>query len=233
MILTLTTTNLIQMIQNQFNTRMKEILTIAIMLTSLLGVSQTKDPKATALLDEVSAKTKSYKSIKADFSYTMENKQAKINEEKTGFLMLSGDKYRLTVAGQIVICDGKTIWTYIEESNEVQINNLDNKDDALTPSKLLTSYNANYKSKIIKDNNQTDPNIETLELIPNVSKSFTKAIVTIDKVKKQVKSFSLYDKNGNIFTYRISKFQTDLPTTPSDYSFDKSKFPGVEVIDMR
>jgi outer membrane lipoprotein carrier protein len=213
--------------------KMKGILTIALILISFNSFSQTKDAKATALLDEVSTKTKSYKSIKADFSYKMENKQAKINEEKTGSLILSDDKYRLTIAGQAVICDGKTIWTYIEESNEVQINNLDNKDDALTPSKLLTSYNANYKSKIIKDNNQTDPNIETLELIPNVTKNFTKAIVAIDKTKKQIKIFSLYDKNGNIFTYKISKFQTDIPITAADFSFDKSKFPGVEVIDMR
>jgi len=221
------------MTQNQFKTNMKKIQLIVLILLSFSCFSQTKDPKATALLDEVSTKTKSFKSIKADFSYTMENKQAKINEEKKGYLLLSGDKYRLTVAGQVVICDGKTIWTYIEESNEVQINNLDNKDEALTPSKLLTSYNANYKSKIIKDNNQTDPNVETLELIPNIPKNFTKAIVAIDKTKKQVKTFSLYDKNGNTFTYRISKFQTDLPINPADYSFDKSKFPGVEVIDMR
>jgi outer membrane lipoprotein carrier protein len=69
--------------------------------------------------------------------------------------------------------------------------------------------------------------------IPNVTKNFTKAIVAIDKTKKQVKTFSLYDKNGNVFTYRISRFQTDLPINPADYSFDKSKFPGVEIIDMR
>ena len=118
--------------------------------------SQTKDTKAIALLDEVSAKTKSYKSIRADFSYTMENKQAKINEEKTGTLTLSGDKYSLKTAGQEVICDGKLIWTYMKESNEVQINDLDTKDDALTPSKLLSSYNANYKSKILKDRPSKD-----------------------------------------------------------------------------
>lgn len=221
------------MILNQSEIKLKEILSIVNILLTFSCFSQTKDPKATALLDEVSTKTKSYKSIKADFSYTMENKQAKINEEKKGSLLLSGDKYRLTVAGQVVICDGKTIWTYLEESNEVQVNNLDNKDDALTPSKLLTSLNSNYKSKIIKDNNQTDPNVETLELIPNISKNYIKAIVAIDKTKKQVKTFSLYDKNGNVFTYKISKYQTDLPVNPSDFSFDKSKFPGVEVIDMR
>jgi outer membrane lipoprotein carrier protein len=212
---------------------MRETLSVIFFLLVLSGMAQTKDQKAAALLDEVSAKTKSYKSIKADFTYTMENKQAKINEEKKGTLLLAGDKYRLNVSGQAVICDGKTIWTFIEESNEVQINTLDNKDDALTPSKLLTSYNANYKSKIITDKAQTDQNLETIELIPNTTKSIIKAIVTIDKTKKQVSVFSMYDKNGNIFTYKILKFQTDLPINPNDYSFDKSKFPGVEVIDMR
>ncbi|MCX6243264.1 MAG: outer membrane lipoprotein carrier protein LolA [Bacteroidetes bacterium] len=212
---------------------MKYLMSFLLALIVVSGFSQSKDAKAVALLDEVSVKTKSYKSIRADFSYTMENKQAKINEEKTGTLMLSGDKYKLKTAGQEVICDGKTIWTYIKESNEVQVNELDNKDESLTPSKLLSSYNANYKSKILKDKSPADPNETTIELIPNVIKNFNKAVLVVDKVKKQVKSFSLYDKNGNIFTYKITKYQTDLPVTASDFTFDKTKFPGVEVIDMR
>jgi outer membrane lipoprotein-sorting protein len=212
---------------------MKSLFFAMMMLMVLPAFSQTKDAKAIALLDEVSAKTKSYKSIRADFSYTMENKQAKINEVKTGTLTLSGDKYRLKAAGQEVFCDGKMIWTYLKESNEVQINDLDNKDEALTPSKLLSSYNASYKSRILKDRSATDPNETTIELIPNIIKNFTKAILVVDQVKKQVKSFMLYDKNGNIFTYRITKYQTDLPVTAADFTFDKSKFPGVEIIDMR
>jgi outer membrane lipoprotein carrier protein len=214
-------------------TKMKNTLFFLLLFITISGTSQTKDQKASALLDEVSAKTKSYKSIKVEFSYTMENKQAKINEEKKGTLLLSGDKYRLTAASQVVICDGKTIWTFLEESNEVQVNSLDNKDDALTPSKLLTSYNTNFKSKIIKDKNQTDPNIETIELLPNVVKSFNKAVIAVDKTKKQIRSFSLFDKNGNTFTYKISRFVTDTPVSPADFTFDKTKFPGVEVIDMR
>jgi outer membrane lipoprotein carrier protein len=209
-------------------------LFIAIMIIVSVPVfSQTKDPKAIQLLDEVSAKTKSYKSIRAEFSYTMENKQAKINEVKTGTLTLSGDKYSLKAAGQEVICDGKTIWTYLKESNEVQINDLDNKDESLTPSKLLSSYNASYKSKMLKDHSATDPNEATIELIPNVIKNFTKAVLVVDKVKKQVKNFILFDKNGNVFTYKITKYQTDIPVTSGDFTFDKAKFPGVEVIDMR
>ena len=212
---------------------MKKGLTVIFMLSVCLAFSQTKDQKASLLLDEVSQKTKSHKSIKADFSYTMENKQAKINEVKTGSLLISGDKYSLTAAGQTIICNGKTIWTYIKESNEVQINDVDDKEDVMTPSKLLSSYNNNYKSKIIKDKAQTDPNFESVELIPNTIKNFTKAILVVDKNKKQVKSFILFDKSGNTFTYKVTNYQTDIPVTNSDFSFEASKFPGVEIIDMR
>jgi outer membrane lipoprotein carrier protein len=196
-------------------------------------LAQGKDQKAATLLDEVSATTKAYKSIKADFTYTMENKQAGVNESKSGTLLVSGDNYRLTAAGQTVICDGKTVWTYLKESNEVQVNALENKDDALTPSKLLTSYNKNYKASLTKDKDNTDPNYESIELIPNVQKNFFKAILTVDKIKKQVRGFKLFDKNGNIYTYKVSKYLTDVPVTASDFTFDAAKFPGVEVIDMR
>ncbi len=208
----------------------KIILTGLFIFSAFLVFSQAKDTKASALLEEVSKKAKSFKSIKVDFAFSMENTKARINEEKTGTLLVAGDKYKMSAAGQTIICDGKTIWTYIKESNEVQVNALENKDDAMTPSKLLTSYNANYKSKIIKS---TDPTVERVELIPNTGKNFTKAILGIDKVKKQVKSFTLYDKSGNTFTYKIKTYATDTPVTDADFTFDAKKFPGVEVIDMR
>jgi outer membrane lipoprotein-sorting protein len=211
---------------------MRKII-ILFLLTAVIGGYGQKDQKASDFLDQVSAKTKGYKSIKVDFSYRMENTKAKINEEKQGTLLLSGDKYKMQVSGQTVICDGKTIWTFMPETNEVQINSLETKDEALTPSKLLSNYNSNYKSKIINDKNNNDPNITTVELVPNTAKNYTRAVLGVDKNKLQVKYFMLYDKNGNIFTYTITRFQTDLPVNVTDFSFDPKKIPGIEVIDMR
>lgn len=210
---------------------MKKLI-VLILSFAVCGVYAQKDQKATELLDQVSAKTKSYKSVKADFSYKMENAKAKINEEKQGTLLLSGDKYRMQASGQTVICDGKTMWTFMPETNEVQVNSLDNKDEALTPSKLLSNYNTNFKSKILSEKS-SDPNTVKIELQPNTTKNYTRAVVAIDKSKLQVKSFVIYDKSGNVFTYAINRFQTDVPVGPSDFTFDAKKFPGVEVIDMR
>lgn len=210
---------------------MKKFIILFLSLACITAYAQ-KDQKATEILDQVSTKTKAYKSIKADFSYRMENAKAKINEEKVGTLLLSGDKYRMQASGQSVICDGKTIWTYMPETNEVQVNSLDNKDEALTPSKLLSNYNTNFKSKLLSDKS-SDPNTIKIELVPNTVKNYNRAILAVDKTKMQVKSFVIYDKSGNVFTYTITRFQTDLPVSASDFSFDPKKFPGVEVIDMR
>jgi outer membrane lipoprotein carrier protein len=207
---------------------MKKLIIVFLMASAFSGYSQ----KASEILDQVSAKTKSYTSIKADFSYRMENAKAKINEQKQGTLLLSGDKYKMQASGQTVICDGKTIWTFMPESNEVQVNSLDNKDEALTPSKLLTNYNTNFKSKILNEKNN-DPGTIKIELVPNTIKNYNRAILAVDKAKMQVKSFMIYDKSGNTFTYTITRFQTDIPVNASDFSFDPKKFPGVEVIDMR
>jgi len=118
------------------------------------------------------------------------------------------------------------------ETNEVQINTPDNKDEAMTPSKLLSNYNTNFKSKILTDKN-ADPEIVKIELVPNTIKTYNRAVLSVDKSKLQVRSFVIYDKSGNIFTYTITRFQTDLPVNPADFTFDTKKFPGVEVIDMR
>lgn len=211
---------------------MKVIFGIAFVAVCLTGFGQ-KDEKASTLLEEVSSKTKTYKSIKADFTYTMDNKTARIHETKTGTLLVSGDKYKLNAAGQTIFCDGKTVWTYIKESNEVQINEIDTRDDAITPSRLLTSYNANYLSKIIQDKDATDPNLAAIELTPLTARNFVKAILILDKKLKQVKAFKIFDKNGNIFTYNVTKFQPDVPISSSDFTFIESSYPGVEVIDMR
>ena len=211
---------------------MRTLIVIILIAICLPGFAQ-KANEAAKLLEEVSDKTKSYESIKANFTYTMDNKAANIHETKTGTLLVSGDNYQLKAAGQTIFCDGTTVWTYIGESNEVQINDVDTRESALTPSKLLTSYNANYLSRIIRDKDASGPDFEAIELIPNSTKNFVKAILIINKPLKQVKAFKIFDKNGNTFIYNVTKFQVDVPIKDSDFTFVEASYPDVEVIDMR
>ena len=193
-------------------------------------LAQSADKKAIAILDEISVKTKAYKTLRIEFSYTMENGREKIKDNFNGTLLSKGDKYKLSIAGQDVFCDGKTSWTYLKDAKEVQINDVGIDDDSFTPTKMLTSYSANYRSKFISDKN----NKQVIELTPlKKGKSLSKVMLTIDKLKKQVSSFVMYDKGGNTFTYTVNKFITDPPIADKEFSFNKADHPGIEVVDMR
>ena len=209
---------------------MKKLLIIStLIILSISGFAQN-DKKATAILDEVSAKTKLYKTIKIEFTYAMDNAKEKIHDKFKGTLLSKGDKYKLTAAGQDVISDGKTMWTYLKDANEVQINNAGEDDDSFTPTKLLSGYGKDYKSKFIEEKG----NDQIIELYPlKKGKTFTKVQLTIDKNKKQISKFVIYDRSGSTFSYIVDKFVTDQALADNVFTFNKAEHPGVEINDMR
>lgn len=209
---------------------MKNLLMIAVLVVFTISGFAQNDKKATAILDEVSAKTKLFKTIKIDFTYAMDNAKEKIHDKFKGTLLSKGDKYKLTAAGQDVISDGKTMWTYLKDANEVQINNAGEDDDSFTPTKLLSGYGKDYKSKFIEEKG----NDQILELYPlKKGKTFTKVQLTIDKNKKQISKFVIYDRSGSTFSYIVDKFVTDQAIADNVFTFNKAEHPGVEINDMR
>lgn len=204
-------------------------VSILFITTSILTFAQS-DKKAMAILDEVSNKTLAYKSIKIDFTYAMDNEKQKIHDKFNGTLTSKGNKYKLTAAGQTIFCDGKTVWTYLKDAKEVQINDVGDDEDSFTPNKMLSNYNKDYKSKFISEKG----NEQLIELYPiKKGKSMTKIRLSIDKTKKQVTKFVMYDKSGSTFSYIVTKFTTDQPVSDNVFIFNKSDYPGVEINDMR
>ena len=118
---------------------MKKIFLIAfVFVSTVFGTSAQTDAKATAILDALSTKLDALETMKFEFSYTMTNTAENINETKAGSIYIKGDKYRLYIADQLIICDGTTIWTILKEDKEVQINSVD-PNNQNTPNKMLTS----------------------------------------------------------------------------------------------
>ena len=125
----------------------KSIIVFFSILVSITAFPQSK--KAKAIIEEITEKTQSYKSVEFEFTFTYEDPSNGDDVSESGKLIISGDKYILNIEGQKVICDGKTIWTYIEDAWEVQINSIEEDDGSITPSKLLTTYNEEYKARLV------------------------------------------------------------------------------------
>jgi outer membrane lipoprotein carrier protein len=210
----------------------KNIILSVLIISGPIAYSQTKK-SSEEILKQVSEKTKSFSSIKVGFTYNMDNASAKIHESQTGVLLVKGDGYKLDISGQKVICDGKTTWTYLGESNEVQINSVDNNENALTPTKLLTSYSEDYKSKLVNEISKDGRALYVIELKPNAEKNFTSVELQVDKELFRIMRIAIQDKSGNTFTYLVNKWETNVPAKDTEFTFNAKDYPGVEVIDMR
>ena len=81
-------------------------------LSVIAGFAQGSDPAAKKILDQASAKIKSYKSIQAIFTLQVQDAQGSPQGTKKGTLNMKGNKYVVMITGQEIFCDGKTIWTY-------------------------------------------------------------------------------------------------------------------------
>jgi outer membrane lipoprotein-sorting protein len=192
------------------------------------------DADAKKILDEVSAKFKAYKSVKASFSLKIENGAGKSMGNKTGTVSMKGVKYRISANGQDIFCDGSNIWTYEKASNEVTISKIDPTANSITPQKLFTNfYDKDFLYKLNGPVKMNGKNTQEIELTPvDKSKPFFKVLLYVSK--GTIVTTKVFEKTGSKFTYSVSNMKTDDKTMGDDvFIFDAKKYPGVEVVDLR
>ena len=200
------------------------------------------DAKAKGILDEVAAKTKTYTSIKTEFTSVMEkqetNIKSKVTESLTGTLQLKGTKYKLEFKGQTIFCDSKTQWTYIKESNEVQVNNAPDPKatDNINPVNIFTIYEKGYKYKYEKEDVVNGVKVDVVNLYPldAAKKPYHTIRLTIDRDKKQIISVKIfYKKDATSNTITVKNFVTNLEMPDAMFTFNKADYKGVEVVDLK
>lgn len=194
-----------------------------------------QDKKAEEILKGVTDKYKSFKSVKATFVITMENPKDQSKDVQKGTICLKGNKYKLDVAGQDIISDGKTRWTYVKDANEVQIDNLKTDENTITPANIFTMYEKGFLFKFIGEQSEKGMTYQLVELVPVDPKkrNFFKVKLSINKIDKFVNSAKLFDRNGSIQTISVEKLTPNACDEEGIYSFSASLYPGAEVIDLR
>ena len=213
---------------------LKIALLHAVFLNGFNPVVAQVDKQAADILKNVSAKYKSFSSIHAEFSYTLDDPKEKSKSTQFGNISLKGEKYRLEITGQEVTCDGKTLWTFLKEANEVQISEPEKNADAVTPSTIFTLYEKGFDFKYMEEKSENGKQIEVIDIMPqDKKKNFFKIRMKIDKNEKLIISTDVFNKNGTHAIYAIKKFTPNTPLPDSDFLFDKAKHPGIEVVDLR
>lgn len=216
---------------------MNKIWLPALLLFAFSNLQAQQDEYAKKILDAMSEKYRAMSSYKADFTYKLENKVEGVDEEFTGDITVKGDKYHLKLSDQEIFNDGKTIWTYIPDAREVNIDNYLPDEGDLSPSNIYTAYKKGYRYRFLEEAKKGTAVLNVIELQPenpnDPNKTFQRVILNINKSDNLIDNWQMFDRMGNVFTYFINVFTPNVRTTDSQFVFDPAKYPGVEVVDMR
>ena len=216
---------------------MKKVYTfLMIMMTGILTLNAqipkgigTSDPEAKKILDAVSAKFKTFKTVQGKFSLKVENSAGKTLGTKTGTVFMKGNKYRISVTGQEIFSDGSNIWTLDKASKEVTISKIDPSANSLTPQKLFTNF---YDKDFLYKLNGAAKAINEIELTPiDKTKPFFKILLYVDK--NSIKSTKLFEKTGNKYTYSTTSLTPNANVPDATFVYDAKLYPGIEVVDLR
>lgn len=221
---------------------MKKFITSAFLLifTSLAVFAQSKslgtnDPAAKKILDAVSSKFKSFKSVQAKFSLKIENASGKALGNKTGTVFMKGSKYHISVTGQEIFSDGNNVSTFDKAANEITITKIDPSANSLTPQKLFTNfYDKDFLYKLNGEKATNGKTSQEIELTPtDKSKPFFKVLLYIDKKSTTISSSKIFEKGGNKYTYTLSNMNTATIVPDTKFLLDAKMFPGAEIVDLR
>jgi outer membrane lipoprotein carrier protein len=209
------------------------LITATLQLTAQSNA--TNDPEAKKILDGVSEKFKTYKTVQAAFTYKVENASGKALSSKAGTVFMKGTKYRVNIVGQEIYCDGSNIWTYDKAANEVTITKFDNESSSLTPQKLFTNfYDKDFLYKLNGEKKVGAKTIQEIEMTPtDKTKPFHKVYIYIDKAAKSLSSTKVLEKTGNRYSYTVNSMKPNAAIAETQFIFDPKKYPGVEVVDLR
>ena len=148
--------------------------------------------------------------------------------------MSKGNMFIAELGNQKLFCDGKTLWTYLKDVNEVQINNFEKGQDIMTPNDIFKIAEKDYLAYMGEKVTEGGKSLQIIELTPkNKSLSFSKIKMYVNTSDNSVMKGVVFDKNAIHYTYSISNFKSNVEMSNSSFTFDKTKYPGVEVIDLR
>jgi outer membrane lipoprotein-sorting protein len=200
---------------------MKKLLLLFTCFFALLTSNAQDNRIAEKILDKVSVFLSNPEGVRIDFTGS-----------ENGYLIMKGEKFYLNTQNIQSWYDGKTQWSYLTDNEEVNISSPTKEEiQAISPYHLLKRYKSDYtyiyigqskrKGKLVHEINLTSKS----DIINDI-----KLIISDDN--KPV-AILFYRNNKLMSEVNITSLQTDSKIDDKQFRFDKTKYPQVEIIDLR
>ena len=146
----------------------------------------------------------------------------------SGTIAIKGNKFNARTAQAMVWYDGKTQWTYMKKTNEVNVSNPTQAQQmSMNPYTFINIYKTGYTSTM----KPIGSNYKVRLVAQNKKRTVQELILTIDKksyIPSQIKM-----RQGNTWsTITVSNFKAKSISN-STFVFNSKDFPKAEIVDLR
>lgn len=196
------------------------ILLILMIILPLQAFAQ-KDARAREVLEGITAAYTKAEGTEILFGGTME-----------GTLALKGEMFVLDCAGIKSWFDGKTLWSYVKDSGEVNVSTPTPEEvQAINPYTMLGMYRNGFNYKFAGIKNRNGKNCKEVILTPETEQDIKSITVGVN-ANMEPAYLSIDSRNGEKQDIEIKKY-TVRKLEGGFFRFNPKDYPGVEVIDLR
>lgn len=214
---------------------MKKInLYLLLFLLATLSAYAQADRQARDVLDKTSAVFKQAGGIKAVFNIRNTNKNGGNAGSGKGIIHLKGERFFLDTEGTLTWFDGKTQWSYLTSSEEVNISTPTPEElQSINPYALLDMYRNGYNYKYGGSKTKDGKQGYEVVLTPINKKQEIRSITLFVSKNYQPLSIVIEQKDKVRSEITVTSYQASLSLPDDTFRFDRTKYPEAEMIDLR
>ncbi len=202
---------------------MKKVLLLTILSVFALCASADGSSKAKLILD----KTASMVSKKSGAQASFQISNGKIGHT-SGTIAVKGNKFNVRTPQATVWFDGKTQWTYMKNTDEVNVTTPTKAQQAqMNPLTFINLYKKGYDLSI----KTVDGKYEVRMQAQSKGSAIQEMYIVID-IKTRIPSQVRMRQKDAWTTVNISNFKA-TPQKDATFTFNKKDFPTAEIVDLR
>ncbi len=205
---------------------------IILMVVCLISISNGADVKK--IVKEIQDRYEDIAYLSATFIQSEEYKLTGSRNETRGKIYVKdGIQYRLETEDQIIVTDGKSVWTYSPMNNQVLIDRVKEGDGSLLPRDLLFKYPRDYIATLVDEQSIDGKKYYVLKLDPKEGVyGYIKTMkIWVDTKSYIISTIEYQDFNENISSFEVQQIDTRTSLPEELFHFEIKE--GMEIVDLR
>ena len=179
---------------------------------------------AMQVLDKAAAEFKQSASVNISFEVGVNG------EVDKGSILLQGNKFCTKLSNKTMWFDGKTMWTYVHDNEEVNISEPSASQVAkINPYSFLNMYKQGYD---VAFGGNTSEYFEVVLTAVDAKASVKKMIVRVNK-KTNAPTYVMMGSTKADMEISVLSYKKGTKQPDSAFKFDKKKYPKVDIVDLR